>query len=428
MDRFISLLVLSMLPQFAVPQAASVTSFRAVAEMVSGHSKIFTGESVRLKCSVSDPHRSTWEYVWFTGSEQPLHTGEQLFLWKVRVKDSGKYYCRGVRDTVVGKIHTLQSLPVEITVDGGWAILQVPPHPSLVGDTLKVTCHLRGRAPLHEVILYKDGVEVMRQKGMNPHFYLTNLTTEDRGMYSCRASWDADARTRSVISTNTLVQVLEVLSQPVLEIEKDNDLIPAHSMKLICHHQYNAPAPAPPVHYYFYKNNKQLGTANSDNHVTVRRTPGLYSCRAKVPVLDLVRWSEPKSYGQVTGPQMLPPFLQSRGTRPVAPPISSSHWSLPHAPEPATARPSPHKSTVTAAFIQPTEVPQASGLRPSTLLSAVQSSSKIAITENVDIPEESVEMSGESGDMPKESDDVSHDSPVTVPVWQVSTHHRLVQK
>lgn len=90
---------------------------------------------------------------------------------------------------------------------GGWVILQVPPHPGLVGETLEVTCRLRVKAKLPEVILYKDGVEVMRQIGINPQIYLTNVTLEDQGMYSCRASWDADGRTHSAISVEASVQV-----------------------------------------------------------------------------------------------------------------------------------------------------------------------------------------------------------------------------
>ena len=91
------------------------------------------------------------------------------------------------------------------------------------------------------------------------------------------------------------------MSQPVLEIVDNSKLIPANKMKLICHHQYNARAPAPPAHYYFYKNNAKPGTATSQNHYLVMQTPGQYSCKVKVPQLDIVRWSEPKSVGQVTG-------------------------------------------------------------------------------------------------------------------------------
>lgn len=72
-------------------------------------------------------------------------------------------------------------------------------------------------------------------------------------------------------------------------------------MKLVCHHKYNAPAPAPPVHYYFYRNNKRLGTATSDNWYLVQQTPGQYSCKVRVPELNVIRWSEPKSFEEVAG-------------------------------------------------------------------------------------------------------------------------------
>ncbi|KAM9359483.1 high affinity immunoglobulin gamma Fc receptor I-like [Symphorus nematophorus] len=404
MDALISLL------------GASVTSIRAVVEMVLGDSRIFSGENARLKCSVPDVRNSSWSYLWFRGPEQLLHRGEHLLLWKPHITESGKYYCQGVRDTAVGNIHTLKSLPVEINVDGGYAILQVPPRSSLVGDTLKVTCRVRGNPPLHEVILYKDGTEVMRQKG--PHFYLPSLTLEDQGTYSCRASWDENRRTRSVISIDVPVQVLEVVSQPVLEIVVNKNQIPENMMKLICHHQYNAPAPAPPVHYYFYKNNNKLGTATSENHDLVIGAPGLYRCRVKVPQLDLVRWSEPKSFGQVTGPQtVMPPTIRSTDPRPIAPPVSFHPTA-----KPTAARPSPHQSTATPTFMQPTEVStqsspgsllKTSQPAPSTLLSTVQSLNPSATPESNAITfEESGDMSGESGDMSGGSGDMSGESVV----------------
>ncbi|XP_073342697.1 high affinity immunoglobulin gamma Fc receptor I-like [Pagrus major] len=442
MNTVLFLLVLSTLPQLVVPGAPHKASFRAVVEIVSGDSRIFSEESVRLKCSVSD-NRSTWDYLWFRGSEKLPQRGEHFVLWRAHVKQSGKYYCQGVRDSVVGDIYTSQSLPVEINVDGGWAILQVPPLPTLVGESLEVTCRVRGTLQLRQVILYKDGVEVMRQNGLNPRFSLTHLTVADRGMYSCRASWDIGRRTHSVISVDTLLQVVEVLSEPILEIVTVGDLIPAKMMRLNCHHQYNAPAPAPPVHYYFFRNNMKLGTATSENHDLVRQTPGWYTCKVRVPELGLIRWSEPKSFGQETEPQMTKPpihprdpwtrapLIHPRGPWTQAPPISSPDPSLPPASEPTAALLSPHPSTATPTFIQTTEAstptsgPPSSQPEPSTVPSTAQSLNKTTIPETVDImkesgdmPEDNVDMSGESGDMsgacgdmPEGSGDMCPDSP-----------------
>ncbi|XP_018557658.1 high affinity immunoglobulin gamma Fc receptor I [Lates calcarifer] len=417
MDTAISLLVLSMLVQHVVPEVPTVTSFRAVVEKVSGDSRIFSGESVRLRCSIPDIHSSRWNYQWFKGSERLPQSEEVFILWKARVTDSGKFYCQGSRDTAVGNIYTLESLPVEINVDGGWAILQVPPHPALVGDSLQVTCRVRGNPPLHEVILYKDGVEVMTQKDGNPHFHLDNLTLKEKGMYSCRASWDTDRRTRSVISVDAPVQVVEVLSQPVLEIVADNNLVSAKMMKLICHVQYNARAPAPPINYYFYKNNNRLGTATSENHDLVRRTPGWYSCRAKVPQLDLSRFSESKSFGRVPGPQpTMPTVVHRRNLQPLVPSVSSPGLYFPPAAEPTPAQPSPQQPTAAPTFIQPTEartessVPPPSQPPPGALPSLVQSVNQTATPNPKALFEETDDMSGDSGDMPEESGDMPTNS------------------
>lgn len=93
-------------------------SFRANIELVSEHSRIFSGERARLRCSIPDVHRSNWTYLWFRGSEELSQTGEELNLWNTKVQDSGKYYCQGTRNTKVGKIRTQQSVPVELKVDG----------------------------------------------------------------------------------------------------------------------------------------------------------------------------------------------------------------------------------------------------------------------------------------------------------------------
>lgn len=84
----------------------------------------------------------------------------------------------------------------------------VTPNSALVGHNLEVECRVRGKRPLSEVIFYRDGVEVSRQQGNAPRLLLSNLTTKDQGMYSCRASWNTRGQTHSVISSDTLGRVL----------------------------------------------------------------------------------------------------------------------------------------------------------------------------------------------------------------------------
>uniref|UniRef100_UPI003AAC74F2 high affinity immunoglobulin gamma Fc receptor I-like isoform X1 n=1 Tax=Centroberyx gerrardi TaxID=166262 RepID=UPI003AAC74F2 len=396
MDTLLSLLVVSTLPQIVVLDVLSVAPYQAVVEQVAGDSRIFSGESIRLRCSIPEDMKSTWRHLWFRGAEQ-LQESEEFSLWDANVKQSGKYSCQGMRETIVGPIHTLQSLPVEIDVDGGWAILQVPPHPTLVGETLKVTCRVRGNPKLEEVILYRDDVEVKRQTGSNPHVHLSNVDLRDRGLYTCRATWDIRRHSHSVVSVPTQVYISEILTQPFLEVVPRDPLIPANMMRLICHLQYNAHAPAPPIHFYFYKNGNKLTTASSENNVAVERTPGQYSCKARVPELDLMRWSETKNFGQVTvgtEQRILPP----RVPKPFAPPTAAPALTLPTAVKPRAAWPVPRQPTAAPTYPwlkeeipQPTDAP----LKPIQPAAKPQLPGVMPKTSNQTVPPDLVDMSGD---------------------------------
>lgn len=95
-----------------------MTELRATVEIVTGASRIFSGETVRLRCHVQDEHGSVWNYQWFRETKQLPQTEQVLVLWNIKMGDGGNYYCQGVRKTVVGNIYTQKSLPVEINVDG----------------------------------------------------------------------------------------------------------------------------------------------------------------------------------------------------------------------------------------------------------------------------------------------------------------------
>ncbi|XP_075892314.1 high affinity immunoglobulin gamma Fc receptor I-like isoform X2 [Nelusetta ayraudi] len=269
----VSLLVLSAFPQLVITQGSSETSVRATVEIVVGDGRIFSGENVLLKCTI--PDEAIWSYLWFKGPDQLPHSGQNLFLWKAQFRDSGTYYCQGVREAT---IKTQKSQPIEITVDGGWAILQASPQLVLVGQSVELTCRVHGTPPIHETILYKDGVEVLRQTGSNSQFNLTNLAMKDKGMYSCRASWEARRRTHSVLSAETPVQVLG--GWAILQASPQLVLV-GQSVELTCRVHGS-----PPLHEtILYKDGvevlRQTGSNSQFNLTNLAvNDNGMYSCRA----------------------------------------------------------------------------------------------------------------------------------------------------
>lgn len=71
-----------------------------------------------MRCIIPNDRGFTWRYKWFRDFQQLSYVGEELSLLNAKLKDSGKYQCRGVADTHLGDLESLLSLPVEITVDG----------------------------------------------------------------------------------------------------------------------------------------------------------------------------------------------------------------------------------------------------------------------------------------------------------------------
>lgn len=272
----------------------NATDLQPTVEIVSGHSTVFLGDTVRLRCIAPvTSYNATWTYTWFHGTRQLSHFSELLIIPDIKTKQRGKYYCQAFRETSIQDIPTLQSQPAELKVDGGWAILDAPSQ-GVVGLPLSVTCRVRSRRRLSELVLYRDGVEVL--KGDHPVLILDSPTLQDEGMYSCRASWIQAYRTHSVISASVFVQVVEPLTQPELVIVDNEQMRDLSMLKLVCVLEYNIPAPAPPIIYYFYLNNNPLGRPTSENFTVIKRSKGSFTCQAKVSELNLSRWSEPESF------------------------------------------------------------------------------------------------------------------------------------
>ncbi|XP_010897459.2 high affinity immunoglobulin gamma Fc receptor I [Esox lucius] len=296
MKLFLSLLVVSTLSQWVltlVPPTKDPQT--AVAELVEGKPWIFSGENIRLTCSIPGD-LSDWRHQWFRG-DKFIQESKDLVIWKAMPQQSGKYYCQGIRKTWIYQQRTPQSLPVEIKVDGGWAILRAPSLPMLVGETMTLSCDVRDNPRLTEVILYHNGVEIQRQS--DPKLRVTNLTLRHPGSYWCRATWHKQMATHSVISLATTVSVLDILTEPFLEIVPQDPLIPKEHMLLVCHVQLNAREKDLMINYNFYQDGLKLGPASSNDRFPVLRASGLYSCTASVPILELKRESEPVAYKRV---------------------------------------------------------------------------------------------------------------------------------
>ncbi|XP_030633006.1 high affinity immunoglobulin gamma Fc receptor I [Chanos chanos] len=289
-----SLLVVLTLLSRTMSQEPTPSPFQAEVSLTRGEVRLFSGEGdVELTCSVPGDASPLWKFQWFKG-DQMLAEGATYVIDKAHVRDGGLYTCQGSRYTETRQLplEARPSHPFHLHVDGGWAILRAPTEYRLLGESMILTCRVRGNPFLVEVIFYKDGVEFWKQS--NSELLLTNVTLDDRGSYWCRATWESRLMYHSAISQPVPVDVKEILEDPQLESEF-SVVFHGDNVVLHCNTQLNTREDGLKIMYYYYKDGERLGPATSSSsyviqHVVVQDS-GLYQCQATTRKLNLEKWS-----------------------------------------------------------------------------------------------------------------------------------------
>lgn len=93
-----------------------------------------------------------------------------------------------------------------IIIIGGWVILDAPDKAVIMEETMYLTCRIRGHRLPKEVIFFFNGREIMRQ--LPSTLIVRNLTVNQGGEYSCRATWEVRGSYHSAESTAVPVTVL----------------------------------------------------------------------------------------------------------------------------------------------------------------------------------------------------------------------------
>ncbi|XP_063060535.1 high affinity immunoglobulin gamma Fc receptor I-like [Engraulis encrasicolus] len=264
---------------------------KAVVQVAEGRPHLLSGGFLRLVCHVpqdADPD-SPWMFEWFyNGRSVSLST--TYTFWEARVLQSGNYTCTGSRESVLdrtGILRTQISDPLWVEIDGGWVILKAPSKPMIMEESMDLTCHIRGNRSPQEVVFYLDGREVGRQGRST--LTVHNLTSEDAGQYSCKATWEEKGFYHSSVSTGVPVSILEILETPLLLAEL-HLVRRKMNLQLTCRTQLNTrEETSTPILHYFMKNGRLLGPASSQNAFTIRDVSkgdsARYSCSVAVPAL-----------------------------------------------------------------------------------------------------------------------------------------------
>uniref|UniRef100_A0A671TG25 Ig-like domain-containing protein n=1 Tax=Sparus aurata TaxID=8175 RepID=A0A671TG25_SPAAU len=164
---------------FSPPDVLSVDHFSE-----SSSPEIVEGSSVTLTCS-SDANPAA-KYTWYKENGdpdlQPLSKDPQLVFSSIQSSDSGEYYC-----TAENELGRRTSKYISIGVEYAPKLPSVSVSPSaeiVEGSSVTLTCSSDAN-PAANYTWYKKNYKLLQSP--EGSYYLTSISSEDGGNYSCKA-------------------------------------------------------------------------------------------------------------------------------------------------------------------------------------------------------------------------------------------------
>ncbi|KAL6488172.1 hypothetical protein MHYP_G00019130 [Metynnis hypsauchen] len=105
-----------------------------------------------------------------------------------------------------------RSNAVKLTATEKMVMLQISQRPAWSGDTVSLSCDVKGGAQVDKAVFYKDGKEI-KQDASKDTFLISNAAKSDQGVYTCNATHTSeDAPTHNNMLSDQ--QVLTVIDGP----------------------------------------------------------------------------------------------------------------------------------------------------------------------------------------------------------------------
>ncbi|KAI9529158.1 hypothetical protein NQZ68_013465 [Dissostichus eleginoides] len=236
---------------------------------VSPSDEIMEGNSVTLTCS-SDANPAA-NYTWYKNDENqkrpPLTTEPKLVFSSIQVSDSGQYFCAAENE--LGK-QTSEMISVDVKYGPKLPSVSVRPSAEIEeGSSVTLTCSSDAN-PAANYTWNKKNQTLFQ--GAVGSYHFTSISSEDRGIYYCRA----ENQYGEINSTSLFVDVLYAPKLPSVSVSPSAEIEEGSSVTLTCSSDAN-----PAANYTWYKENKDSPKASGQIfNITDFRAEhsGSYSC------------------------------------------------------------------------------------------------------------------------------------------------------
>ncbi|KAI9529156.1 hypothetical protein NQZ68_013463, partial [Dissostichus eleginoides] len=239
---------------------------------LSPSDEIMEGSSVTLTCS-SDANPAA-NYTWYKkdGNQKrpPLTKDPQLVFSSIQVSDSGEYNCTAENE--LGK-RTSEMISVDVKYAPKLPSVSVSHSAEIEeGSSVTLTCSSDAN-PAANYTWNKKNQTLFQ--GAVGSYHVTSISSEDRGIYYCRA----ENQYGEINSTSLFVDVLYAPKLPSVSVSPSAEIEEGSSVTLTCSSDAN-----PAANYTWYKENEDSPKASGQIfNITDFRAEhsGSYSCGAQ---------------------------------------------------------------------------------------------------------------------------------------------------
>ncbi|XP_049428400.1 hemicentin-2-like [Epinephelus fuscoguttatus] len=213
---------------------------------VSPSAEIVEGSSVTLTCS-SDANPAA-KYTWYSEDGNLFHHPQrqepQLVFSSIQSSDSGEYYCKAENE--LGR-RTSNYISIDVKYGPRHLFTSVRPSAEIVeGDSVTLTCSSDAN-PAANYTWYKESKTL--PQGPEGNYYFKSISSEDRGIYYCKA----ENQYGWIMSSSLSVDVQYAPKLPSVSVSPSAEIVEGSSVTLTCSSDAN-----PAATYTWYKKNGNL--------------------------------------------------------------------------------------------------------------------------------------------------------------------------
>ncbi|KAG9274584.1 Fc receptor-like protein 5, partial [Astyanax mexicanus] len=196
---------------------------------VDPDSTVFTGESVTLKCEITD--YGGWRYQWYKGSSQITTSTDKKHTFIISsAADQDQYWCRGERDN--RPTSSQNSTKVTLTVR---AVLTIyPANQVFRGESVTLVCDIQGGGGSEWTYHWYNSGNTFYSYSTTEQCKLSSVSESDSGEYTCRGKVEGSTQYSDTSTAVKLTVSGESLPRATLTVDPGSTVFIRESVTLKC--------------------------------------------------------------------------------------------------------------------------------------------------------------------------------------------------